>query len=347
MNVIRKACYIRIILSSGIFISSCTNSGNENGQKIQPVDVRIEVLRPSKLIDVLQVAGTVKALEDASISPEEGGVVKEWIVRRGQYVKKGDVILLLKDEIAKAGYEAADAQYKLADLNLAKQKKVYEEQGISELQYKTFAYNRDAAKANADLMEARYERTKIKSPINGMVDNIIPNVGEFAPPGVPIARVVNISIVKFQAEIPERASASVSLGDKAIITFDALPGDTLHGKVSFIGATVSSVNRTLIIEIVMKNPYRKLKPEMIGKVKILRDSKANALLVNESLVQLVDRDRRIVYTENGGKAQECQVEIGGRQGNQVEILSGLKQGDHVIVSGYQKLVNGSPVVVTQ
>jgi membrane fusion protein (multidrug efflux system) len=347
MNVIRKAVYAVMLLLPCIIFSSCTNSGDENAQIIQPVDIKVEVLHPSPLVDVLQVAGTVKALQDAVISPEEGGVVKEWIARKGQYVNKGDVILLLKDEILKAGFDAAEAQYKLAELNLEKQKKVYEEQGISELQYKTFEYNRDAAKANADLMEARYERTKIKSPINGIVDNIIPNVGEYAPPGVPIARVVNTSTVKIQAEIPEKASASISRGDNSYITFDALPGDTLRGKIGFISTTVSSANRAVLIEIVIKNPVRKLKPEMIGKVNIFRSSKQNALLVNESLIQLVDRNRKIVYIENSGKALECQVETGSRQGNRIEIISGLQTGDNVIIAGYQKLADGTPVVVRQ
>jgi membrane fusion protein (multidrug efflux system) len=336
-----------ILITSGFGFSSCKKAASKSADKEQSVNIQIETLRPSRFVDAIQVVGTVKALSDANISPEEGGVVKEWVAKKGQYVKKGDIIIFLKDEVLKASYDAAFAQYQMAELNLEKQKKVYEEQGISELQYKNLVYARDAAKANADLMEARYERTRIKSPFNGIVDNILPNVGEFAPPGVPIVRVVNISVVKIQAEVPEKYSGSIVVGTSAIISFDALPGDTLEGKISFVSATVSSANRTLMVEIVVKNPYRKLKPEMIGKVKIVREVKTNAILINESIIQLVDRDRRIVYIENGGIAKECAVEIGGRQENRMEIVRGLHVGDRLIVSGYQKLVNGTPVVVTE
>jgi membrane fusion protein (multidrug efflux system) len=99
------------------------------------------------------------------------------------------------------------------------------------------------------------------------------------------------------------------------------------------------------VEIVMPNPFRKLKPEMVAKVKFLRETKNNAILVSENIVQLVDRDRIIVYVENGGKAEERRLKLGGRQGIMVEVLDGLKLGDHLIVTGYQKLVDGTTVAV--
>jgi membrane fusion protein (multidrug efflux system) len=281
------------------------------------------------------------------MSPEEGGVVKEWKAKKGQHVKKGDLVVVLKDEVIKAGYDAAEAQYKMAELNLEKQQKVFDEQGISELQYKNLQYGRDAAKANAELMKARWERTQLRSPFDGVVDNTIPNEGEFAPPGVPITRIVNTSMIKIQAEVPELYSGAIHFGTPAIVTFDAVPGDTLRGKVTFVSSTVSTANRSLMVEIILPNPLGKVKPEIVAKVTLLREIKSNALLVSENIVQLVDRDRTIVYVENGGKAEERRLKLGGRQGNMVEVLEGLNPGDHLIVSGYQKLVNGSPVIVTQ
>jgi RND family efflux transporter MFP subunit len=337
-----------LVMLSALLLSSCgKQETNTNGRKVQPVDVRVEILKPTRLVDAIQVAGTVKASEDANLSPEEGGVVKEWRAKKGQTVKKGDLVIVLRDEVIKAGYDAATAQYKMAELNLEKQQKVFDQQGISELQMKNLEYTRDAAKANADLMKARWERTQIRAPFDGIVDNIVPNEGDFAPPGMPVARVVNTSTIKIQADIPEMYLGSVSVGSAAIITFDALPGDTLRGKVNFVGSTVSSANRALQVEIVVVNPYRKIKSEMVAKVKILRGTKPNALLVSENLVQLVDRDRTIVYVENNGKAEERRLKLGGRQGIMVEVLEGLNAGDHLIVSGYQKVINGTPVIVTQ
>lgn len=339
---------IAVLVITVFALSSCNKPKENNSeQKIHPVNIRIEILKSTQLSDAIQVAGTVKAYEDANLSPEEGGVVKEWKAKRGQHVKKGDLIVVLKDEVIKAGYDAAESQYNMAELNLGKQQKIFDEQGISELQLKNLEYSRDAAKANADLMKARWERTQIRSPFDGNVENTFPNEGEFAPPGVPIARIVNTTVIKIQAEIPELYSGTISVGTPAIVTFDAVPGVTLKGKLTFVSSTVSAVNRTLMVELITSNPSRKIKPEMVAKVKLLRETKSNAVLVSSNIVQLVDRDRSIVYVNNGGKAEERSLKLGGRQGNMVEVLEGLNPGDQLIVSGYQKLVNGTPVVVTQ
>ena len=334
-------------LALGLFLASCRQSGANNEHVVPPVSVRVEVVASEPLEDVIQVAGAVKAIEDVNMSPEEGGVVKEWKAKKGQAVKKGDLIVILKDDMLKASWNAAHAQYQMAELNLEKQKRVFEEKGISELQFKTLQYTRDAARANADLMKARWEHTQLRSPIDGVVDNTIPNEGDFAPPGMPLARIVNTSSMKIQAEVPEMYAGSFTLGVPASFTFDALPGDTLHGNATFVGATVSAMNRTLQVEFVVRNRDGKLKPEMVSKVRLVRRTRPDAVLVSENLVQLVDRDRMIVYVEFGGKAQERQLKLGARQGLKMEVLEGLSVGDRLIVSGQQKLIDGSPVVVTQ
>ena len=142
-------------------------------------------------------------------------------------------------------------------------------------------------------------------------------------------------------------AGTVTVGIPAVITFDALPGDTIRGRVSFVGSTVSEVNRTLSTEIVEPNPFGKLKADMIAKVTLTRVTKNAAVLVSENIIQLVDRDRSIVYVENAGKAEERNLKLGARQGNMLEVLEGLKPGDRLITVGYQKLVSGSPVTVTE
>ena len=344
----QSQCVSALILAIAVTGVSCGKSGEGgNGEKVQAVNVRTEVVVPSAFVDAIQVAGTAKAYEDVNMSPEEGGVVKEWKVKKGQYVNKGDLVVVLRDEVIKASYDAAEAQARMADLNLSSQQEVYDQKGISELQYKNLQYSRDAARANADFMKARWERTQLRSPINGVLDNTIPNEGEFAPPGLPIAHLVNSTLIKIVAEVPERYAGSITRGTAAFMTFDALPGDTLRGNVSFAGSTVSTVNRALTVEIVIRNLQHRVKPEMVAKVNLLREAKENTLVIDENIVQLVDRDRLIVYVASDGVAQERRLTFGGRQGNRVEVLSGLKAGDSLIITGYQKLVDVTPVVVTQ
>src|SRR3972149_1403750 len=100
MKSITNSVICLTIIWTSIFLSSCGKKGDENGgPKIQPGTGRLETLKPTKIVDAIQVAGIVKASEDVNISPEEGGVVKEWKVKKGDQVNKGQVIVVLKDEV--------------------------------------------------------------------------------------------------------------------------------------------------------------------------------------------------------------------------------------------------------
>ena len=352
MNKIRLLITAALVVGVAALIASCskTDAETENATNTptteQGVSVRVYEIRLAPFSDALQVTGVVKAFEDVMLSPEEGGVVKEWKVQKGQRVVKGEVLALLKDDILQPSYDAAAAQFKLSDLNFEKQSKVYSEQAISELQLKSAEYNRDGAKAQASLALARLERSRLRSPINGVLNDRFFDEGEFAPPAVPIAHLVNTHLVKIAAEVPEVHTAHLTVGTKALLTIDAFPGDTLRGTISFVASSINPSNRTLPVEIVLANPENRLKPEMIARVKLMRSARRNALLLSESVVQLVDKNRHVVFVEKDGRAEERVVKLGGRQGNLVEILDGLKAGDRVIVVGYQKLMNGRPVTVT-
>jgi membrane fusion protein, multidrug efflux system len=344
MNGTRSWMAVTALLLLGL--ASCGSPTPQPSHNAAAIPVRVDTLAGREFTDALSATGIVKAFDDIMLSPEEGGVVKEWLVSRGHYVRKGTVIALLKDEILKAGYDAANAQYQMAELNAEKQQAVFQQQGISEVQYKNFLYGRDAAKANADLMKSRLDHARITSPVDGILDDTFADAGEMAPPGVPIARIVNIDRMKIQAEIPERFSGSVATGMRVSAAFDALPDVIASGTISYASAAVSAANRTLTVEVVVPNPGRKLKPEMIAKLQIIRAAKENAILISQNLPMLVDRDRQVVYIEENGVARERTLTLGARQGNLVEVLTGLAPGDRIVTVGYQKLVDGQPVTVT-
>lgn len=314
-------------------------------QPDQVVNVKVQEVQLSPFIDAIQVTGIVKADEDVMLSPEEGGVVKQWTIKKGSPITKGQIIGLLNDDVIKASYDAALAQYKLAELNYQKQGNVYKEKAISELQYKNSEYSRDAAKAQADLMRARLERTRLRSPIDGIFDDYYFDPGEFAPPAVPVAHLVNIQAIKIAAEVSEQFAGDVRLGNLARIIPDAFPGDTLEGHINYVGSSVSANNRTLPIEIQISNPGLRLKPEMIARVRIVRSQRQNAILVNETIIQQIDRGKMVVFVERNGVAEQRIVKVGARQGALVEVVEGLKPGDRLIIAGFQRLVNGQAVLI--
>jgi membrane fusion protein (multidrug efflux system) len=348
--IFRKLSVAASLLALALLSLNCGGDSNadttaKNKEAERSITVHAQEIQPKPFTETLQLSGTIKAYDDIKLSPEEGGVVKVWKYEKGQSVSRGSIIVVLNDDVAKPSYEAALAQYKSSELTFDKQQKVYSEQAVSEWQLKTTEYTRDAAKAQSALMHARWERTRIRTPIDGILDERYIDEGEMASPGVAIARIVNISRVKIQVEVPERYAGTIRPGTPIELTVQAYPGQTFSGKVSYIGATINPDNRTFPTESVIPNPRLRLKPEMIAKVKLAQSSEKEALLIDEEIVQQLDRDRLVVYVVNGGKAEERIVQLGGRKANLVEVVSGLKSGEMVITSGYQSIINGQAVVV--
>lgn len=341
-----------LALAGMLIISSCgqsdaqTGGSREQAETMTVVAVKVEEVQLSPFADIIRTTGIVKGRADVMLSPEEGGVVKTWLVEKGAPVREGQILGMLSDEVLDAGYKAAMAQYKIADLNFEKQREVYRQKGISELQFRSLQYARDAARAQADLAKARLERTRLRSPINGIFNDRFADEGEFAPPGVPVAHIVDAHSLKIFAEITERFAGNLKVGSLATIVPDAFPDDTLVGRIQYVGAAVSPSNRTIPVEVYIENPGMKLKPEMIARVSILRSDRTNAILVDERVVQLVDRETLVVFVENNGIAYQRQVRVGSRQGSLVEVIDGLKPGDKLIVTGYQRLVDGQPVTIS-
>jgi len=355
-NRYRRGVFLNafVLLLSAALAASCgdskadgpaSNAQSSPVERIIPVKVQSVAAVPFEV--TLQLTGYIKSLEDVTISVEEGGVVRQWEAERGDVVRQGTVIALLNDDLLRPMYEAAKAQYQIAEMNYQKQQKVFSDQGVSEMQVKTSEYTRDAAKAQAELAKARFERTRIKSPITGILDDRLIDEGELAPPGAPIARMVNLDRIKVLFNAPENYAGTLTRGTPVEVSVTAFPREKFMGKISFIGSAVSPDNRTIPVEVLLRNPGRKLKPDMIARASITQSLRRSTILVDESVLQQVDEKTHVVYVENAGKAQRRVVTLGARSDSRVEILTGLQAGDRVIVSGYQNVFDGQMVEVKQ
>jgi len=322
-------------------------SAKENSAPPVPaVNVEVREVRPSPFSETLQFTGIIKAEEDVLLAPEEGGALKAWRYRKGDAVPRGAVVAVLNDEVARASYEAALAQFRTAEMNYLKQKEVYEEKAISELQLRSAEYGRDAAKAQADLLKARLERMYLRSPVSGILDDRLVDAGEYAMPGVPAARIVSLALLKVAVNVPERYAGAIRRGTAVRLEVTAFPGETFTGSIGYIGSAITPDNRTFTVEAKLDNTARKLKPEMIARVQILQAATAAAIVIPEETVQLLDRDRMVVFVEKNGRAEERAVTLGGRSGSMVEVRAGLSAGDRLITAGFKSVAAGQPVVVT-
>jgi RND family efflux transporter MFP subunit len=326
--------------------SETEGSGNkaETTEKVRSVSVEVSKLEGEKFTDYISVVGTVQPFQKAKLSSDEGGKIKEFKKDKGSYVQKGEVILVIDNDVLKANLDAAKAQYELSQVTFEKQEKIWKDNVGSEFQYLESKYRLDQNEANYNLMKARYGKTFIKAPFDGVLDNKSYEAGEFASPGMPIIDIISTYRFKVEAGVPERYVGKINKGDKATLNLKNVDSGTFTGKVTYVGSSVLVDNRTFPVEILIDSKSKLFKPELAVEVNVIKGEYDNMICVPDEVVSRVD-EGYVVFVEEDGKAQSRPIEIQSRFGDKIAIKSGLNEGENLITIGFQNLVHGQKVTV--
>ena len=333
---------IFVILVSVLFIS-CNKEENIEKQEKLPI-VKVKSVEVQSFTETYNIIGVVKPYDEATLSSEEGGLITYLRVDKGDRVRRGQTIARLKKDVDYASYQQALAQYELARINFERMEGLYLDDVTTEAEYTNAKLNLEIAERTVDIYERRLSKGYVRSPISGVVDEKYMFRGEVSAPGAPIVKIVDVSRVKVSAGIPERYINDVTKGSKVKITFDILPGEKYEGTINYVSPTLSPINRTFEIEVVLNNSERKLKPEMSANVQVTRFSIDNAVVLSQDLI--IDLgDEKFVFVLENDIAKKKVVTLNGRNGNDLLIESGLNPGDNFIYEGFQSLVDGDKVKV--
>lgn len=311
------------------------------------INVEVRTVEPVTFTEVIRLTGTVQANRDVVVSAEESGVIRRLFVEKGQAVATGQPIAKVDDGILLSQVEQARAEAALATETWERRRRLWEEDHVgSELAYLEARSAAEQARARLRTLEQRLERTTVRAPISGILDDRLVEVGTMVSPGTPVGRIVDLNPVKVRGGVPERYATDVEVGSPATATFEVLGGQTYEGEISFVGAAVDRANRTFPVELVIPNPGRAVKPEMVANVALVRRVLEAALVVpQEALVRIEDGFQVFVVEERDDErvAVARVVSVGPSQGNRAVIESGLEAGDRLIVVGQQQVATGDRV----
>lgn len=335
-----------------LFMYACGSSNAENGkekksEKETEVFVKTEPVQLKDFAETIQLTGSVESKNNITVPAEEGGRIIAWKAEKGGFVQKGQTLVQIDEAMLKAANDAALANFNMAEVNYQKQKAAFEEQAISALQLKNLEYQRDAAKAQADLARLRLDHTTVRSPISGVLNHRFAEEGEMMGPGMPIAQVIDMNQMKVMVGVPERYSKELRTGLQVEFTVDAFEGETFTGTIGFVASAVNPDNRSIPVEIHFANAQGKLKPQMIAAVKLKLLSSSKAILISQDYVQQVDMGKLVVYVANNGVAEERLITLGGTDGSMVRVIKGLKEGDRMITIGYQNLIDKQKIKIQE
>ncbi len=336
------------------WLAAC--GGDGQGQAEEPpeafariVNVEVEAVTPRSFTQSVRLTGVARAMSDVVVSAEEGGVVRAIVRDKGRTIGAGEAILQLDDAILRAQVATATAQARLAEEVWERRRKLYEEDAIgSELSYLEARYAAEQALGSLEALEERLARTTIRAPIAGTLDERFVEVGAMVSPGTPVARIVQTGSIKILAGVPERYALDVAAGAPVSVRFSVLPGQSFESSITYAGATVDPDSRTFAVELVLSNPGRLIKPEMIADIEIVLDEIEEAIVVpQQALVSMEAGSVVFVVEGDGGDARAAArpVDVSISQGNQVVVGSGLEAGSRLVVVGQQGLTDGDRVRV--
>lgn len=322
------------------------NKGKESA--IKTISVQLTDAKEESFSHFIEIQGRVDGEDNIGVSAQAPGVVTAIYVKEGDQVRKGQVLAQTESSALQQQYDGLMIAYQIKKTVYEKRKAIWDKQIGSEIEYISAKAEMEGAEKAAAAAKDQLEMTRIKSPINGTVEEVNLRNGQMAQPGMPAFRVVNFSTVKVVADIAEAYASKVKPGAKVIVAIPDL-GKEIEAKVDFTSKYINPVNRTFLTEIRLKPGQIDYRANMIARVKINDYTNEKAIVVPVSVVRDATEGKYIYVAENvNGKMQAKRrvVEVGQTYNGMAEIIKGLKPGDKIITAGYNNLVDGQPLKVS-
>jgi len=297
----------------------------------------------------VDVRGSVKSRNNVLISAETPAAVKDVLVKEGQQVKKGQLLITQDGEVLKRSIKELQSSLELATTMYERQQKLWEQNIGTEVQYLEMKNRKESLELKLATTRSQLNKTRIRAPFNGVVDMINVRVGEMAQPGMPIIRLVSMSKMYIMADVSESFIGKFRKGQKVKVYFPSTDY-TIHSTISSIGQVINPNNRTFSIEISIPANGSKFKPNMITVLTLADYVNKKAMVIPTKIIQS-DRMGKYVYKLEQGEStptvKRLDVVPGITYGIETEIKSGLEEGEILILKGGFELTDGAEVKVVQ
>lgn len=332
--------------------AGCSRPEGEEAASAAPtlgkiIDVQIDTLEAGRFEEFARLTGTVKAEHDVLLSAEESGRILRFAVEKGERVHRGQALVKIDDAILRSSVAEAEAESALAADQYERQREVWEEQRIgTEIAYLERRRRAATTAALLQQLRTRLDRTTIRAPFDGILENRFIDPGEMAAVGSPVVRVLDPLQLKVEVGVPERFARDIRVGSRALVSFDIFPGREVRGQVRFAGHAVDPENRTFPVEIAIDNADGIIKPEMVANVRVLRKTLEGVVVVPQESMRSAENGFVAfvaVSDESGPVAEQRHVQLGPAYANRVVVESGLQAGDALIIRGHRQVAEGSRI----
>ena len=334
-----------IYVAAAVMAVSCGNNNSKTAEQPQAAEVRLPnvTIMAASYKDVPQsdvYTANVEAYAKNNIAPQSPSRIQKIYVEVGDFVRAGQIVAKM-DEVSLNQSKLSMAN---DSLEYSRIKKLYEQGGVSKSDF-------DAMELKYNVTRSQYqnllENTILRSPVSGVITARNYDQGDMYG-GSPIYVVEQITPVKLYVGISEMDYTRVKKNDVVTLTADALPGKTFTGRIARIYPTIDAATHTFTAEVNVANGDRLLRPGMYARVTVNFGSNHSIVVPDDCVVKQQGSGVRSVFVlQADNTVKEIVVTLGRHFGTEYEILSGVAEGDKVVVKGQASLKNGSKVNVQE
>ena len=300
-----------------------------------------------------QAVGTLRAVRGADLASEVPGVITAIQFQSGQEIEAGAPLVQLNNESDLARLRSLAAAAELAETIYERDKKQLEIQAVSQAVVDADAASLKSAKAQVAEQQALVNKKLVRAPFSGRLGIRAVDLGQYVNAGMKLVTLQALDPVYVDFFAPQKSLEKLAVKQKVALKVDAFPGQQFSGEISSIDPRLDPATRNIQVRATVRNPKHSLLPGMFATVVLASGGRQRYLTLPQTAVSYNPYgDTVFIVEENKGKdekvallAQQKFVTTGETRGDQVAILSGIKEGDTVVTAGQIKLRSGFPVIV--
>ncbi len=307
--------------------------------------VEVAKVKAVVLQDDVQAVGTLRSRQSVMLRPEVAGRVAQIAFADGARVRKGQLLVQLDDVLQRAELSQAQAQVSIARANLKRNQELLAEKFVAPRVVEESQAGLQVAEAQMALAQARLGRMRIVAPFDGTVGIRNVNLGDYVKDGADLVNLEDSSNLYVDFRVPERFQGKLATGQRVKVELDALPGQVFQAKVQALDPLVDANGRSVAVRAVLPGVGQSpLRPGMFARTTTVFSVSDAALVVPEEAIVPQGGKQFVFVLDAQGEgdarkllSRKVEVKLGARNNAQVQLVSGVKEGDTVVVAGQQRL----------
>jgi len=350
------AALLALIIVAGL--TACGKGGSDAAAELSPAqeqpeikstNISIRKLVPETVEEIFTLPGSLEAWENLTLSLEQSGPIA-WIgPKEGDRLKAGNAILKIDQDTLQSSRDRDQIEYDLKKKHLERLQQLLDEKLVSQKSYDDALQSVEEARATLTQSRIALEKCTLVSPINGILDDLLVDRGEYGTVGTPAAVVVQVDRLKVLVDIPEKDVSVTKVGNRVNVLPAEVRGRDAsgrQGKVIHVSYRADEMTRTYRAKIAIDNKNGLLRPGMIVRVRFVRRILNDVLSI--PLYAVIDRDgEKFVFVTENDTAVERQVRLGPIINGNVVVFGGIQEGEDLVIKGQQLLTDGSPVIIVE